>query len=213
MIAYSAVRLRVAGLMYHVQERQLKTSAAFHFYHLPPLNDLFAAMPLLWLGLRVCWRPHEWILHRPTVAAAENRALSVYGFLQRDLVGARWVIAPKRVACSVCSLSRCGVGIVGNHLRSLGDRRCNEPFCVGISYRTANVATRGTLRLRTRERCVQTTTGCEGCCCLIMQPGGEFMPLPPVRFRRPLPEGLLRKVADCDIADTSAFIDTRRKSA
>src|SRR5438046_3096139 len=42
----------IAGVMYLVQERQLKTHQLHSiFYHLPPLTDLFAAITrLLWLG-------------------------------------------------------------------------------------------------------------------------------------------------------------------
>jgi HemX protein len=53
MIAYGAFALAcVAGLMYLVQERQLKTRQLHSiFHHLPPLTDLFAAITrLLWLG-------------------------------------------------------------------------------------------------------------------------------------------------------------------
>lgn len=53
MIAYGAFALCcVAGVMYLVQERQLKTHHLHSiFYHLPPLTNLFAAMTrLLWLG-------------------------------------------------------------------------------------------------------------------------------------------------------------------
>ncbi|MGZ4966927.1 MAG: cytochrome C assembly family protein [Chthoniobacterales bacterium] len=53
MIAYGAFALAcVAGLMYLVQERQLKTRHLHSiFHHLPPLTDLHAAiMRLLWLG-------------------------------------------------------------------------------------------------------------------------------------------------------------------
>src|SRR5712692_1141966 len=53
MIAYGAFALAcVAGLMYLVQERQLKTHQLHSvFYHLPPLSDLFAAITrLLWVG-------------------------------------------------------------------------------------------------------------------------------------------------------------------
>ena len=53
MIAYGAFALAcVAGVMYLVQERQLKTQQIHSiFYHLPPLTDLFAAITrLLWLG-------------------------------------------------------------------------------------------------------------------------------------------------------------------
>ena len=53
MIAYGAFALAcVAGIMYLVQERQLKTHQLHSiFYHLPPLTNLFAAITrLLWLG-------------------------------------------------------------------------------------------------------------------------------------------------------------------
>lgn len=53
IIAYGAFALAfVAGVMYLVQERQLKTHQLHSiFYQLPPLTDLFAAMTrLLWLG-------------------------------------------------------------------------------------------------------------------------------------------------------------------
>jgi ABC-type uncharacterized transport system permease subunit len=53
IIAYGAFALAcIAGVMYLVQERQLKTHHLHSiFYHLPPLSDLFAAITrLLWLG-------------------------------------------------------------------------------------------------------------------------------------------------------------------
>jgi HemX protein len=53
LIAYGAFGLAcIAGVMYLVQERQLKTHQLHSiFYHLPPLTDLFAAiMRLLWFG-------------------------------------------------------------------------------------------------------------------------------------------------------------------
>ena len=53
MIAYGAFALAcVAGVMYLVQERQLKTHKIHSiFYHLPPLTNLFSALTrLLWLG-------------------------------------------------------------------------------------------------------------------------------------------------------------------
>ena len=54
IIAYGAFGLAcIAGVMYLVQERQLKTHQLHSiFYRLPPLTDLFAAITrLLWLGL------------------------------------------------------------------------------------------------------------------------------------------------------------------
>ncbi len=53
LIAYGAFALAcVAGLMYLVQERQIKSRQINSmFYHFPPLTDLFAAITrLLWLG-------------------------------------------------------------------------------------------------------------------------------------------------------------------
>src|SRR4030095_16878564 len=53
LVAYGAFALAcIAGVMYLVQERQLKTHQLRSiFYHLPPLTDLFAAITrLLWLG-------------------------------------------------------------------------------------------------------------------------------------------------------------------
>src|ERR1700736_5880090 len=53
LIAYGAFALAcIAGAMYLVQERQLKTHQLHSiFYHLPPLTDLFAAITrLLWWG-------------------------------------------------------------------------------------------------------------------------------------------------------------------
>src|SRR5438094_1927418 len=53
LVAYGAFALAcIAGVMYLVQERQLKTHHLHSiFYHLPPLTDLFAAITrLLWCG-------------------------------------------------------------------------------------------------------------------------------------------------------------------
>src|SRR3954447_12583214 len=54
MIAYGAFALAcIAGVMYLVQDRQIKTRNLLSiFYHLPPLSDLFIAITrLLWWGL------------------------------------------------------------------------------------------------------------------------------------------------------------------
>ena len=76
MIAYGAFALAcVAGVMYLVQERQLKTHQLHSiFYHLPPLTNLFAAMTrLLWLGLcALHGRSGERIFHRRAIAARED---------------------------------------------------------------------------------------------------------------------------------------------
>lgn len=56
IMAYGAFALAcIAGLMYLLQERQLKTHRLHSlFHHLPPLSDLFAAITrLLWLGFAI----------------------------------------------------------------------------------------------------------------------------------------------------------------
>jgi HemX protein len=56
LIAYGAFALAcIAGVMYLVQERQLKThNLRSIFYYLPPLSDLFAAITrLLWWGFAI----------------------------------------------------------------------------------------------------------------------------------------------------------------
>jgi len=100
----------VAGLMYLVQERQLKTHQLHSiFYHLPPLTDLFAAITrLLWMGfilytiglasgfftgqplprLKIIWAIGVWILYAAILQARHLRrlapkriaALCVFGF-------------------------------------------------------------------------------------------------------------------------------------
>ncbi len=99
IVAYGAFALAcVAGLMYLVQERQLKTHQLHSiFYHLPPLSDLFAAITrLLWVGfvlytiglasgfftgqplphLKVVWAIAVWILYAAILQARHLRRLA-----------------------------------------------------------------------------------------------------------------------------------------
>src|SRR6266536_4281949 len=104
LISYGAFALAcIAGVMYLVQERQLKTHQLHSiFYHLPPLTDLFAAITrLLWLGFALYtlgivsgfFTGHP--LPRVQVGAAVGVWLLYAAILQgRHL---RW-LAPKRVA-------------------------------------------------------------------------------------------------------------------
>src|SRR6266478_5125209 len=104
IVAYGAFALAcIAGVMYLVQERQLKTHQLHSvFYHLPPLTDLFAAITrLLWWGFALYtlgivsgfFTGHP--LPRVQVAAALGVWLLYAAILQgRHL---RW-LAPKRVA-------------------------------------------------------------------------------------------------------------------
>jgi HemX protein len=104
LVAYGAFALAcIAGVMYLVQERQLKTHHLHSiFYHLPPLTDLFAAITrLLWWGFALYtlgivsgfFTGHP--LPRVQVAAAVGVWLLYAAILQgRHL---RW-LAPKRVA-------------------------------------------------------------------------------------------------------------------
>jgi len=104
LVAYGAFALAcIAGVMYLVQERQLKTHQLHSiFYHLPPLTDLFAAITrLLWWGFALYtlgivsgfFTGHP--LPRVQVVAAIGLWLLYAAILQgRHL---RW-LAPKRVA-------------------------------------------------------------------------------------------------------------------
>src|SRR5437660_4915527 len=104
LVAYGAFALAgIAGVMYLVQERQLKTHQLHSiFYHLPPLTDLFAAITrLLWWGFALYtlgivsgfFTGHP--LPRVQVGAAVGVWLLYAAILQgRHL---RW-LAPKRVA-------------------------------------------------------------------------------------------------------------------
>src|SRR5690242_9261065 len=109
LVAYGAFALAcIAGVMYLVQERQLKTHQLHSiFYHLPPLTDLFAAITrLLWWGFALYtmgivsgfFTGHP--LPRVQVVAAIGLWLLYAVILQgRHL---RW-LAPKRVA-ALCIL-------------------------------------------------------------------------------------------------------------
>src|SRR5438094_2645974 len=104
LVAYGVFALAcIAGIMYLIQERQLKTHHLRSiFYHLPPLTDLFAAITgLLWWGFVLytvgiasgffTGRP----LPRVQVVADDGFCVLFAAILQgRHL---RW-LAPKRVA-------------------------------------------------------------------------------------------------------------------
>src|SRR5438874_1119951 len=114
LVAYGAFALAcIAGVMYLVQERQLKTHQLRSiFYHLPPLTDLFAAITrLLWWGFVLytlgivsgLFTGHP--LPRVQVVAAIVVWLLYAVILQgRHL---RW-LAPKRVA-ALCLIGFCAV--------------------------------------------------------------------------------------------------------
>ena len=79
-------------------------------------------------------------------------------------------------------------------------------FCVGISHHTANVATRERYACEPTGATLQTTTGCEELLLLTTCNRVEVYAAAtsPISTQA-IAEGLLRQVADCDIADTSAF--------
>jgi HemX protein len=104
LVAYGAFALAcIAGVMYLLQERQLKTHHLHSiFYHLPPLTNLFAAITrLLWWGfglytlgiLSGFFTGHP--LPRPQVVAAIALWLLYAVILQARHL--KW-LAPKRVA-------------------------------------------------------------------------------------------------------------------
>ena len=104
LIAYGAFALAcIAGVMYLVQERQLKTHQLHSiFYHLPPLTDLFAAITrLLWWGfiLYTIGIIGGFFTGRPLPRVQVVAAVGVWLLYAAILQG--WYlrrIAPKRVA-------------------------------------------------------------------------------------------------------------------
>lgn len=104
MIAYGAFALAcIAGLMFLVQERQLKTRQLHSiFQHLPPLNDLFAVITrLLWAGfaLYTAGLISGFFTGQPLPHLKMICALGVWLFYGLILQGRHLRrIAPKRVA-------------------------------------------------------------------------------------------------------------------
>src|SRR5215831_16235163 len=104
LVAYGAFALAcIAGVMYLVQERQLKTHHLHSiFYHLPPLTDLFAAITrLLWWGfvLYTLGLVSGFFVGEPLPWAQVFCAIGVWILYGLILQGRylRW-FAPKRVA-------------------------------------------------------------------------------------------------------------------
>jgi HemX protein len=104
LIAYGAFALAcIAGVMYLVQERQLKTHQLRSiFYHLPPLTDLFAAITrLLWWGfvLYTIGIASGFFTGRPLPRLQVVAAVGVW-LLYAAILQGRYFrrIAPKRVA-------------------------------------------------------------------------------------------------------------------
>lgn len=104
MIAYGAFALAcVAGVMYLVQERQLKTRHIHSiFYHLPPLTDLFVAITrLLWWGLALytLGLVSGFFIGQPLPRVQVYCAFAVW-ILYAAILQGRYLrrLAPKRVA-------------------------------------------------------------------------------------------------------------------
>jgi HemX protein len=104
LIAYGAFALAcIAGVMYLIQERQLKTHQLHSiFYHLPPLTDLFAAITrLLWWGfaLYTLGLVSGFLTSRPLPRAQMVCAFGVWILYALILQGRHLRrLAPKRVA-------------------------------------------------------------------------------------------------------------------
>jgi len=112
LVAYGAFALAcIAGVMYLVQERQLKTHHLHSiFYHLPPLTDLFAAITrLLWFGF----------------------ALYTLGLVSGFFVGQPlpWL----QVICAIGVWILYAAILEGRHLRRLAPKRVAALCIVGFS--------------------------------------------------------------------------------
>jgi len=110
MIAYGAFALAgVAGVMYLVQERQLKTHQLHSFfYHLPPLTNLFSALTrLLWLGfaLYTAGLVSGFFTGEPLPRIKMICAFAIWIFYVLILQGRHFHrLAPKRIA-ALCVLA------------------------------------------------------------------------------------------------------------
>jgi HemX protein len=112
MIAYGAFALAcIAGIMYLVQERQLKTRHLHSiFYQLPPLHTLYAAITrLLWLGF----------------------ALYTVGLISGFFVG--HPLPRVQVICAVAVWVLYAAILQGRHLRRLAPKRVAALSIVGFS--------------------------------------------------------------------------------
>ena len=112
MIAYGAFALAcIAGVMYLVQERQLKTHHLHSiFYHLPPLTTLDAAIArLLWWGF----------------------ALYTLGLVSGFFVGhpLPWV----QIVCAFAVWLLYAAILQGRHLRRLAPKRVAALCIIGFS--------------------------------------------------------------------------------
>lgn len=112
LIAYGAFALAcIAGVMYLVQERQLKThQLGSIFYYLPPLTDLFGAITrLLWCGF----------------------ALYTLGLVSGFFVGQPLPIA--QVVCAIGVWLLYAAILRGRHLRRLAPRWVAALCIIGFS--------------------------------------------------------------------------------
>jgi HemX protein len=112
LVAYGAFALAcIAGIMYLVQERQLKTHHLHSiFYHLPPLTDLFAAITrLLWFGF----------------------ALYTLGLVSGFLVGQP--LPRLQVICAIGVWLLYAAILQGRHLRRLAPKRVAALCIIGFS--------------------------------------------------------------------------------
>jgi HemX protein len=104
LIAYGAFALAcVAGVMYLVQERQLKTHELHSiFYQLPPLPNLFSAMiRLLWLGFALysAGLVSGFFTGEPLPWAKVTLALAIWIVYAAILLGPQLrSVAPRRIA-------------------------------------------------------------------------------------------------------------------
>ncbi len=172
IVAYGAFALAcIAGLMYLLQERQLKTHQLHSvFSHLPPLIELYAAIVrLLWVGLALYTAGlGERLFHGRTAPAHQD------GVRDRGLVllfrhpagppsssASRPGTWPRSASSLLARRSPFSGASPSSPNAARPDFFRMQLFCIGLSHHTANVETReryarlGELDARLRE-----TTGC-----------------------------------------------------
>ena len=189
MIAYGAFALAcIAGLMYLVQERQLKRHQLHSvFHHLPPLT-IFSRRSRACFGLASCLYTaglvSGFFTGQPLPVVKMVCAIGIWLFYGAILQGRHFLrLAPKQVAvlCVVAFSAAVsmlwGITFVSQTAAAL---IAMNLFCVGISHHTANVETREryVARPRTSSATLREIAAARRRLCSRPATASKFMALP-----------------------------------